>query len=201
MPVALLPPITSSGCWPGWDGVTMPVYEAPRYVRGRNMGRWHRPRSGTRRPGRATVSFWCGAGYVDLDVAMAADSVPEAEPVCGTCEGRALGAGQDDTPAGLPRLAFEPRWLSPPAVCPGSGRNSVYRGLVEDLRRNVCRCLVCGVYVPLRASGGPYNPSYGPARHEPGDDLFSPCPWHAWNYPARRPDGTVGCSCGWREAN
>ncbi len=198
MTVALLPPLTSSCA--DWDGRTVPIFEAPRYMRGRGMSRWHRPRCGRRyADGRESLSFWCGFG-VNAEVALVADVVPEPEPVCGTCEGRALGAGQDDTPAGMPRLAFEPRWLSPPAMCPGSGGHPHW-GLFEDLARGVGRCLVCQELVGLRANGNAYTGGYGPVRHAPGPGLFSPCPWHAWNFPARRSDATVGCRCGWREAN
>ena len=194
MTVALLPPLTIGMA--DWDGVSHPIYEGPRYVRGPGNSRWHRPRSGIRRPNWTTLHFWCGSGYVHLDKALTAMSVPEPEPVCGTCEGRALGAGQDDTPAGLPRLAFEPRWLVPPRICPGSRRS-----LYVDLRQNVGRCLVCRDLVALRSSGGPYNGRYGPMRHMPGAGLFTPCPWHAWNLPARRANGTVGCRCGYQEAS
>jgi hypothetical protein len=193
--VALLPPLTiSRGTW---DGVSLPLYEAPRYVRGPGMSRWHRPRSGVWRPRGAALSFWCGYGYVRGDSLLTAESIPEPEPACGTCEGRALGAGQDDTPAGMPRLAFEPRWLTPPPTCPGSGRRGADRGLIEDLRRNVGRCLVCGALVGIRAMGGPYNPSAGAVSHRPDGGLYEPCPWHAWNMPALRAPGVVGCACGW----
>lgn len=192
MPVALLPPLTISCAQ--WDGKTVPIYEAPRYVRGPGNSRWHRPRCGNRRSARyATLTFWCGSGYVRLDDCLGADSVPEPEPVCGTCEGRALGAGQDDTPAGVPRLAFEPRWLVPPRRCPGSGRC----GIFECLGQSAGRCLVCGDLVGLRAGGGPYNGWYGPVVHMPGPGLFPPCPWHAWNLPSKRAGGSVGCRCGW----
>lgn len=195
MPVALLPPISGYG-W-DWNGVDQPVYEAARYVRGPRNGRWHRPRYGIARPDRTTLSFWCGAGYIRLDVALMADSVPEADPVCGTCEGRALGAGQDDTPAGMPRLAFEPRWLVPPATCPGSGPKA---GLFEDLNGRVGRCLACQELTPLRAAHGWNYDGYGPTNHRPGPGLVPPCPFHAWNRIGLRADGSVGCRCGWTES-
>lgn len=194
MPVALLPPVTSSGG--DWDGVTRPLYEAPRYMRTRGMGRWHRPRYGVQRRDRTALHMWCGYSWIRLGEALATDAVPEAEPVCGTCEGRALGAGQDDTPAGMPRLAFEPRWLTPPVECPGSGpRADVY----EELGRNVGRCLACGELVSLRAANWP-GYGYGPVRHQPGPALLSGCPFHAWNRIGRRADASVGCRCGWTEA-
>lgn len=201
MPVALLPPLTISGHI--WDGQTVPLYEAPRYVRGRNMQRWHRPRSGQQRSQeRATLHFWCGAGYVVIGECLTADRIPEPDPVCGTCEGRALGAGQDDVPDVLPRLAFEPRWLVPPKLCPASGATGGAFGLVElahpGSRAGVCRA--CGELVPVRGCGSRWSGDWGPVRHEPGPGLFAPCPWHAWNFPRCRPDGTVGCRCGWRDA-
>lgn len=186
MPVVLLPPFTI-GCG-DWNGVDTPLAEGPRYVRGPGHSRWHRPRSGVRMRRWTSLHLWCGQGTF-LDNVITADEVPEAEPVCGTCEGRALGAGQDETPAGMPRLAFEPRWLTPPAKCPGAGRSALF----EPVGR-VGRCLLCGEMLPVRATGSWHNPDYGVVAHKPGPGLVPPCPWHGW-----RRLRANGCACGYRE--
>lgn len=196
MPVQLLPPVSSSMGRP--DAV--PLTEANRYVRTRGMSRWHRVRSGRRyADGRVTYGFWCGpfahGGRKQGGPPLLTDEVPVGEQVCGTCEGRALGAGQDVTPDGMPDLRFDPRWLRPPAVCPGSSKQDLLVALDDRLR--VGRCLVCGVFDSIRALGrgiGSYG--YGLVKHSPGPDLVQPCPWHAWQYLTRRGD-VAGCSCGW----
>lgn len=203
MAVALLPPLTSG--LGRWDGESQPLLEAPRYVRTAGMSRWHRSRCGTRRQGHVSVGIWCGAGYVHLASTqptahggVGVDEVPDGDPVCGPCVGKALGAGQDGIPvgSGLPNLRYDPRWIKPPSTCPGSGRD-----LWEDVpnSHNVVRCLVCALLVAGRAQGSPYNPSWGPVRHAPGAGLVEPCPWHAWNQPAKTPTG-IACACGWPPA-
>lgn len=186
-PVALLPPRTSgAGTWRG----EVPLTSGPRYARSRLMSRWHRVRHAVRYPDETIhYAFWCGPGGRDL---LTVDQGPDGEPVCGTCEGRALGAGQDETPAGLPLLRFDPRWMTPPARCPGSGNDRLF----VDLSPSVGRCVACQELVALRAHGGPYRGGYGPTSHQPGPGLIDPCPWHAWNYVVRRGDEAV-CGCGW----
>jgi hypothetical protein len=115
--------------------------------------------------------------------------------VCGTCEGRALGAGQDELPAGMPALRFDPRWIDPPTRCPGS-----QSPMFQELAPRVGRCLVCGQLQPLRGYGGsPWYgcAGYGPAKHPPGPDLVDPCPWHAWRALTLAEDGSVRCGCNW----
>jgi hypothetical protein len=186
-PVHLLPPRTAgAGVWGG----EVPLTSGPRYARTRGMSRWHRVRSAVRYPDETVhYAFWCGPGGRDL---LTADQQPTAEPVCGTCAGRALGAGQDDTPVGMPLLRFDPRWMTAPARCPGSNNDALY----TELAPAVGRCLACGQLVPLRAHGGPYRGGYGPTSHQPGSDLIEACPWHAWNWLVRCGDG-AGCGCGW----
>jgi hypothetical protein len=201
MPVALLPPTTSSGG--NWHGQT-PLTEAPRYVRGRGNSRWHRVRSATAYPpcetgsGWTAYAYWCGQHVTDGGKSgplWLVDDVPPAEPVCGTCVGRALGAGQDDVPAGLPPLLFSPRWRTPPTVCPGSNKQNLVHPL--DQRCRVGRCLVCGEHDRIFALGRGYNASgYGLVRHAPGSALVEPCPFHAWSTLVER-DGRAACSCGW----
>lgn len=201
MPVALLPPLTSTPHRPA--GAT-PLTTAPRYVRGPGNSRWHRPRSGYRSgDGHTLYSLWCGPYVSDRDQRRAfvgRDEVNHPEPVCGTCVGRALGVGQDDTPAGLPELVFSPRWISPPRWCPGSRSERLIGEPPVRAQGSVGLCLACGDLVAVRGMGRPYDPRYGLQQHEAGPGLVTPCPWHAWQYIVPRKDGTAGCSCGWPAA-
>lgn len=193
MTVALLPPTTRSAV----DLDIEALAEGPRFVRTRGMSRWHRPRSGVRYPhGRTVYGCWCGYGVGGSEQAgqfLAAEEPPTGEPVCGTCEGRAAGAGQDDSPTGR-ALIFQPRDILPPKNWPGS-RRSLYEELAGG---RVGRCLVCGATEPLRAMGGPYNARYAIVQHPTGAGLVAPCPFHRWRQLAVR-DGRVVCDCG-REA-
>lgn len=189
--VALLPPAT-------YSAVSLDIealIEGPRFIRTRGMSRWHRPRSGTRYPNdRVVYGCWCGYGVGGSQRAgafLAADEPPAGEPVCGTCEGRAAGAGQDDSPTGR-LLLFTPRHIDPPMNCPAS-RSSV---LFEELPGGrVGRCLACGDMQPLRAMGGPYNPRYAIVQHPTGQALVEPCPFHRWRQLTAH-DGRVVCDCG-----
>lgn len=193
MTVALFPPNNHS-LW-GTPKKRPPLTEGPRYLRGRNWSRWHRPRSGYHMDhlDHVTWNLWCGQGFGSTEV-LAADEVPDGEDVCGTCVGRALGAKQDELPPGLPMLRFDPRWMTPPALCPGSMRPA----MVIAVER-VGRCRACSALLPVRAGGSRYNPTYGVIRHAPGPDLVPPCPWHAWRHIGPRGDDGAGCICGWRE--
>ena len=197
MPVALLLPTTSSGG--AWTGA-MPLTTARRYVRGPGNSRWHRPRSGMQWPnGRISLSLWCGPSLsdsADRDQLLTADEVPADQPVCGTCEGRAIGAGQDPSPDGVPPLMFTPRWQAPPRFCPGSASRDLWASL-QSAARSVGTCLACGDLVSIRVIGRGYNAwGAGPIRHYPGAGLISPCPFHAWQRIVRRGD-VAGCACGW----
>jgi hypothetical protein len=191
--VALLPPVTSV---PGQFLTDMePLDEGPRFVRTRGMSRWHRPRSGVRFTDRDRTVYgcWCGYGVGGSERAgafLAAEEPPAGEPVCGTCEGRAAGAGQDDSPTGR-LLVFTPRWIAPPATCPAS-RSSLFEELPGG---RVGRCLACGDMQPLRAMGGPYNPRYAIVQHPTGQALVEPCPFHRWRQLTAR-GGHVLCDCG-----
>ncbi|WP_311208766.1 MULTISPECIES: hypothetical protein [unclassified Aeromicrobium] len=183
--VALLPPLTSGGgAWPG-----EPLTEARPYLRTRRMGRWHQPRSGYRidRVDRTVVALWCGQHINDLEHAVACDTPPDGEPACGTCAGRRAGYAGDDG------LIFQPWTIDRPDTCPG------WRGLYEALpRTRVARCLTCGALAPLRAVGGWHTGDEVIARHETGEQLVDPCPFHAWRNLARDPTSptpTVVCSC------
>jgi hypothetical protein len=202
MPVALLPPITSSGpsSWGPPDKKT-PIASAERYARCRGMTRWHRIRSGYQREsGSRTFNLWCNGFVTDgsnkSGPPLLADEVPAGDDVCAVCVGKALGAGQDETPAGMPKLRFDPRWLTPPSVCPGSGDSGLWVN-VPNASWRVVLCLACGQLCAGRACGrSPYSSGWGPIRHAPGEQLVEPCPFHAWNHLVRRGD-TAGCACGW----
>lgn len=200
MPVSLLPPITSSGPWTPPDSPRRtPLRESLRYARTRGQTRWHRIRSGYEwEGGSRTFNLWCGQTAQDgnrkAGPPLLVDELPDGDEACAICVGKALGAGQDETPEGMPPLRYDPRWLAPPSVCPGSGA----RGLFVEVpnSRNVVQCLVCGLLTTGRAMGSPYSPSYGVVKHAPGVELVEPCPFHAWNHLVLC-DGAVGCGCGW----
>ncbi|MER7815616.1 hypothetical protein [Streptomyces sp. NPDC096153] len=190
MTVPLLPPITYSLAVFDGDALT----EGPRFIRTRGMSRWHRPRNGVAYAnGRTVYGAWCGYGIGGSERAgeyASSDTLPPGEPVCATCDGRAVGAGQDTGPDGR-RLLYTPRTLRPPKSCPGSRKR-----LFEELPGGRAgRCLVCSDVHPLRAMGGPYDSRYAIVQHPPGAGLIGTCPFHAWRYPTAV-DGRVACSCG-----
>jgi hypothetical protein len=155
------------------------------------MSRWHRPRSGTRREVRGVLyHLWCGQLVSEATGFIAANVAADGELVCGTCEGRSIGAGQDSWPDGSKSLIFSPERLTPPKRCPGSRTT-----WCVELAWNVGRCLACGVVAPLRSSGGPYNPRWGLTNHPPGPELVPGCPFHAWRE-LDLTDGRVTCRCG-----
>ncbi|MGW5616228.1 hypothetical protein [Streptomyces sp. NPDC003877] len=190
--ILLLPPATSSTVSLDVE----PLTEGPRFVRTRGMNRWHRPRSGVRFPERDRTVYgcWCGYGVGGSERAgafLAADEPPAGEPVCATCEGRAAGAGQDNSPTGRP-LVFNPRHITPPKTCPGSRSSRLYEPLPGG---RAGRCLACGDVQPIRAMGGPYNPRAAIVQHPVGAALVPPCPFHRWRQLTAR-DGRVLCTCG-----
>jgi hypothetical protein len=192
--VALLPPI-GSALYHG-----DPLTEGPRYVRTGGMSRWHRPRSGVQFPDDRTVyAVWCGQQVGGLRAARPTVTTnqlddhtnPSGLPVCATCDGRAVGAGQEqDGPAGR-TLTFGPRDSTPPRYCPAS-RTHLFERLPGG---TTGRCLACQDVHPTRAMGGPYAPRHAITQHPPGPRLFTPCPFHAWRSPRLDGDGLV-CVCG-----
>lgn len=192
MPVDLLPPYTL-----GVGRIEAePLTTAPAFIRTRGMSRWHRTRDGMTWPnGRITYGAWCGYGIGSSHRAgdgLAVDQIPDGLPVCATCDGRAVGAGQvQDGPTGR-TLVFSPRWQTPPRWCPGSRSYVLYEPLPGG---TVGRCLACGDMHPLRAMGGPYNGGYGITQHPPGTGLLPPCPFHAWRQ-FTATEGRPHCACG-----
>lgn len=171
------------------------------------MSRWHRVRSGVHYDGsgylpeRDSWLFWCGQTGSSLN-AITRDKTPrDGVDVCATCEGRAIGAGQEPNPYSDRTLVFTPRWSKPPRVCPGSGgRQQGLYDPIPDPRgwARVGKCLVCGAIEPIRVSGGPYNSFVGLAQHPPAE-IIPPCSFHAWQYVGRVGD-TAGCYVCAREA-
>jgi hypothetical protein len=162
---------------------------APRYMRHDTMSYWHRPRSGIRRgrDGFASYQLWCGSLAFESRILLTADRPPEGEQVCATCEGRAIGAGQDVWPVpDGPNLAFAPRRLTPPRKCPGSRSERLY----EEVGRSVVRCLACDELV----RGWFSSWRYGPVNHPPGPGLVPGCEFHAWSYLTVH-DGKAICTC------
>lgn len=190
MTVALEPPLTRSGPW-RHDGVALLV--GPRYVRTSGMSRWHRVRSGSRKSnGSVTWHLWCGqmANESNLKAGeILTAERPDDLPSCGTCEGRARGAGQDDWP-GDGEIVFSPRRLSPPKHCPASRRDRFF----VEVSPRVGRCLVFGSYESLRCMGGIYNGYWGIVQHQPADGLIPGCPFHAWAYLTIH-NGRAVCQC------
>lgn len=197
--VLLHPNYTSADPTLPWVRALVPLEYAPRYLRSRRMSRWHRPRYGHRHhDGRVSVQFWCGAGVPNLEgdrgkqPLLTAGAV-HVDDVCGTCEGRALGAGQDATPPGMPRLTFTGNVGRAPRKCPGS-RSLDLAVLMPGERTATCRA--CHDVVPMRAGGSVYVSRWGMATHPPGDLLVLPCPAHGWHH--LRASGAVGAVCACR---
>ncbi|MFD9047639.1 hypothetical protein [Streptomyces zaomyceticus] len=190
MTVLLLPPVTGSTV----DLDVEPLAVGPRFVRTRAMSRWHRPRTGVQFPeDRISYTVWCGqiVGSHRPGGLLTAEEPPAGHVVCATCEGRAIGAGQEQqTPGGRP-LAFSPQGLTPPRHCPGS-RTVLYRLLPGGTTGH---CLACSDTHPVRVMGGPYNPRTAIVQHPPGPGLVGPCPFHRWRQLQLIFNG-VQCTCG-----
>lgn len=207
--VLLEPPLSRSGPNPYLtsDRTRVALTHGPLLLRTRGMGRWHRPRSGSTWTSSydgeeiTSYSLWCGQQVgsgrkttTGQKGFIACASLPDdGVPICGTCEGRAIGAGHQGTaatvtsPAGL---LFEPERLVPPKLCPGTALR-----LYDTLPGNrAALCLACGNVEPLRgysnASGGWENLQ----RHPPGPNLVQGCPFHGWRGMVRDGD-TVRCEC------
>lgn len=191
MTVSLLPPVTMMDAR-YLEGAEA-LEEGPRFVRTLGMSRWHRPRSGVRwGSGRLVYTLWC-VGHVQGGF-LSCDQVPAGDLVCGMCDGKAVGAGQEtDGPPGR-ELLFQPRHITPPTNCPAS-RKEMFAELPGG---RAGRCLACSDVHPLRVMGGPYNARYAIVQHSPGPGLVAPCPFHRWRQLVAR-DGRAICSCGREE--
>lgn len=210
-------PTHGVGVWRA-SGTPRPVaLEAgPPFARmGRGSNRWHRVRSAMRLHGddHTTYALWCGPHthvgwsahrrWVGSGLTSPVFPTGDGLPLCGTCEGRYLGAHPE-----VPELRFDPtRHKLPGGVwCPGAGGFS-WSGNVNayveirnptPMQREVGRfpafCLVCAKVVKLRGGGGPYRGWWGLTRHYPGPDLIPPCAFHGWRELTER-DGRVVCRC------
>lgn len=202
--VRLEPPYSRSGASASHYADMLPVLRGPRLVRGSRSGRWHRPRSAIHfiSQGRTSFQLWCGQHASSTDV-ITGTEVPDGDPLCGTCEGRAIGAGHP--PIGVELLAalvFEPASrFRRPAVCPAA---SMF--ISDQLARSVpwrasFPCPACEDHTKLRGAGGWSNPHVKIAGHPPVGQLVDPCPFHGWDRLTMRPDHVRAvCACTPREA-
>lgn len=138
--------------------------------------RVHRVRTVLERVGgRGLVTYlWCGQSRYDPPTAI----VTPEDTICGTCEGRAIGAGQPSTlelltrPHAVAPMLFSPRVASPGKNCPGAGT-----ALGDPDQR---LCFVCGASVKFRGMGGVWRSRYCLESHAPGAGLIESCIWHGW---------------------
>lgn len=200
----LHPPVTGST---GGPRDVEALLEGPCWVRSRNGTRWHRPRSGVVYPAACwspepytAWSLWCGQSAFDHRV-IGRDEIPDdGVPCCGTCEGRAVGAGYPALLGDpLAPTIFSPHGLTPPKRCPGS------RSWPHQRQGRIGTCDVCGETLALRGGGGAYAPTDGLVNHAPGPGLVMGCEFHAWRrLVIRESDARVVCRCevpmgdGWR---
>ncbi|MGW6913746.1 hypothetical protein ACWGB8_07990 [Kitasatospora sp. NPDC054939] len=188
MTVQLFPPVSSLGLY---SQDVEPLTEGPRLVRTERMSRWHRVRSGVRYGnGRTVYHLWC-TGSVRDDQFLSRETVPAGDRVCGSCDGRAVGSGQEPAGPTGRELTFRPRDLDPPRICPGSRTEHLTQAIPPG---TVGQCLACQDLHPVRAMGGPYSPRTAIVQHAPGPLLVEPCPFHRWKY-LKAEDG-VRCACG-----
>lgn len=198
-PVRYEPPLTGSSAWPpGHHDIALPT--GPRWVAG--PSRWHRVRSAlvlTRIRRDTVYHLWCGQARFASHRPPTSDELPtDGRPLCGTCEGRAAGAGHSGPLAGAD-LLFSPWGLRPPRWCPGGAPKGMLAevsiALSDDLGRLI-RCAVCGNIGRYKNMGwNDWRPM--PAGHEPGPALVPGCPQHAWRELDWR-DSEVWCRCGRR---
>jgi hypothetical protein len=182
MPITLLPPLTRGGPFVG--GIRQEaLVHGPGFARSSGGSRWHRVRSAVQhRVGDAAahISYhaWCGQSLYSTHC-RAVDEPDDGAPVCGTCEGRALGHDPK-----RPELLFTPETLAPPRFCPS-------RTLFVDAGSNVGRCLACGELAPVKVHG--WN-GYPKLQRHVALDLVEGCPFHAWRYLVQAGETAV-CSC------
>ncbi|MFJ4799179.1 hypothetical protein [Kitasatospora purpeofusca] len=192
MTVPLFPPVSSIGAHSASSGAE-PLADGPRFVKTQRMTRWHRVRSGVRYAnGRTVYHLWCQGSVSDTGF-IAKESLASDAEVCGPCDGRAVGAGQEPAGPDGRLLVFGPRDLQPPAVCPGSRSEHLTQAIPPG---TVGRCLACLDLHPVRAMGGPYDPRSAITRHAPGAGLVTPCPFHRWKHLEAADGAVLRCACG-----
>lgn len=210
MAVRLLPAYQRGGYNPFADqGEPLDQFAAlVRSVRsgqGRYEARWHRTRSAIKRPAgdfrpepTVVVSAWCGT-TIFANEAFTTDDALDGFPVCGACEGKALGAGLPGVVALLDTtrtgVIFEPECITafkPPKVCPGVSLEPLALDRPSD---GVGVCAACGMVAPIK-----HPLRYSTVNdwlirnHTPTSQLVDPCPRHAWDDLVYR-DGTATCRC------
>jgi hypothetical protein len=194
-PVVYEPPLTRSGPWRAPGHGSTALRTGPRFIRG--ASRWHRVRSGTlHRHGEAWL-MWCGQTRFGRDRPATSDPVPDdGLPLCGTCEGRAAGAGHTSPLSGDVDLLFRPARLDPPRWCPGGAPYGPARFLAEPAGHRVVRCGACGELIREKNyRWDEYGTGHHIAQpHEPGPGLVPGCPQHAWRHLTRTVEG-VACQC------
>lgn len=179
----------------GRDG-DVALKRALMFGRTATMTRWHIPRSGVLR-GNAfrTFTVWCSAIGMHPDrprnPTLMVDEITDGVPVCGTCVGRARGAGHEIPVIEVQHVSdivYEPRHIRIPRSCPGAARTDFIHVNVF-----VGRCPACKEYMPIRGGNRGYDWTPPKLRqHEPGPGLVDPCPFHMWD--RITPEGV--CSCG-----
>jgi DNA (cytosine-5)-methyltransferase 1 len=115
--VELLPPFTRGlGFTLDIEPRPTPLTRGPRFVRSKSMSRWHRVRDGVDYGTHIAYGLWCGTTAhlsAHRPQLLTHDRDPvDGMPVCGTCEGRALGAGHDNN-EGPRDLLFTPEPRQP----------------------------------------------------------------------------------------
>lgn len=170
------------------------LWSGPRFIRGRS--RWHRVRSGTLHDHGEAWLMWCGQTRFGRDKPDTSDDLPaDGLPLCGTCEGRAAGAGHPSPIAGDVELLFRPSRLVPPRWCPGGAPYGPAQHLAEQAGRRVVRCGACGELVREKNyRWHDYGTGPKPQQHEPGPGLVPGCPQHAWRHLVRTAEG-IACQC------
>lgn len=210
MPVRLLPAYERGGYNP-YRGVGESLSEYAALVRsvhsgrGRYEARWHRTRCATRLealgdllPERVAVTAWCGT-TVHMNEAFSTDDALDGFPVCGACEGKAMGAGLpgvvtllDVTRTGV---IFEPDAVTKfraPKVCPGKYLEPL---ALDRASESVGVCAACGMVAPIkRAMRYSTVSDWQIKDHPPTTSLVAPCQRHAWDDLAHE-NGVTECRC------
>lgn len=197
---ALLPPLAT---WSTYGTPPTILEDGPAFIMSPSGKAvyCHRPRSGHRYNNNLDCYHaWCGAS---IRRPRTVDRPDPLTPLCGTCEGRAIGAGWptwaetiagNPGPLGLTRFTPRPDF-DPPNICPGT-MSDYY--LPEPGNWRSGTCLICHAAVKLRSSStaGGYNSRFGPQLHTP-QHMIHPCRHHAWRYLTwiDQTRHLIGCRC------